>query len=82
MLAFIVRTLYLRNVPDPVARRLEVMASSEGLSVSALAVRELTRLARIAENGALLEALPDHPVCTEDVLADLRDLRRERSEAR
>ena len=76
------RTLYLRNVPEPVAQRLEAMASSEGLSLSALAVRELSRLARIADNAALLEALPDQPVPRDEILADLQELRREQSQAR
>ena len=71
------RTLYLRNVPDPVAQRLELLASREGLSLSALAVRELSRLAAVADNAALLNALPDQPVETADVLAELRALRRE-----
>jgi plasmid stability protein len=48
------RTLYLRNVPDEVGERLERMAAREGLSVSALAVRELSVASRRADNPALL----------------------------
>jgi len=35
------RVLYLRNVPDEVAEKLERLAAREGLSVSAFAVPEL-----------------------------------------
>jgi hypothetical protein len=52
------RTLYLRNVPDHVADRLERMAAHAGLSLSAFAVRELGEVARRADNEALLQSLP------------------------
>jgi hypothetical protein len=53
------RTLYLRNVPDEVVERLERLAHGEGVSVNALAVRELAIVSRRADNPALLGALPD-----------------------
>lgn len=65
------KTLYLRNVPDEVGARLEVLAGRAGMSVSAFVVRELTELSRRADNPALLGDLPDLPVELEDVLADL-----------
>jgi hypothetical protein len=66
-----VKTLYLRNVPDHVAERLQRLASHEGLSVSAFAVRELGEIARRADNPALLGELPDFGVPAEEVVADL-----------
>ena len=52
------RTIYLRNVPDDVAARLERMAKRAGMSLSAFTVRELAEVARGADNEALLQALP------------------------
>jgi antitoxin FitA len=65
------RTLYLRNVPDDVSERLAILASREGLSVSAFAVRELTESARRADNASLLGELPDLDVPAEELIADL-----------
>ena len=53
------RTLYLRNVPDDVLERLERMAARDAMSVSALALRELTEASRRADNPRLLGLLPD-----------------------
>lgn len=64
-------TLYLRNVPAEVTDRLTRLAERAGMSVSAFAVRELTALARRADNPTLLGDLPDLGVAAEDVLADL-----------
>ncbi len=64
-------TLYLRNVPDEVSERLAELASREGLSVSAFAVRELFEVARRADNPALLGELPDLGVPATDVVADV-----------
>ncbi|MHB8467933.1 MAG: FitA-like ribbon-helix-helix domain-containing protein, partial [Acidimicrobiales bacterium] len=44
-------TVYLRNVPDEVAGRLEILARQEGMSVNAFAVRELTEAAKRATNA-------------------------------
>jgi plasmid stability protein len=70
------RTLYLRNVPDEVVRRLERLAARDGTSVAAVAVRELAEVSRRADNPALLGALPDLGV---DVEAIVHDLEAERS---
>ncbi len=65
------RTIYLRNVPDEVAERLERLADAEGVSVNALAVRELALISRRADNPALLGALPDLQVDTGALVRDL-----------
>ena len=65
------KTLYLRNVPDEVTDRLERLASREGLSVSALAVRELAEAAKRADNAALLTGLGDSAVTAEEVVRDI-----------
>lgn len=72
------KTLYLRNVPDDVGRRLEALAGREGLSVSAFAVRELSEIARRADNPALLGALEDLGVSADDVVADVDEARTRR----
>jgi plasmid stability protein len=64
-------TLYIRNVPDGVSERLATLAAREGLSVSALVLRELADTARRADNPALLGELPDLDVCAADVVGDL-----------
>lgn len=69
------KTLYLRNVPDETADRLERLAAREGLSVSAFAVRVLAEAAHRADNPALLGDLPDLGVTAEDVVADLEAAR-------
>ncbi len=69
------KTLYLRNVPDETADRLERLAAREGLSVRAFAVRVLAEAARRADNPALLGDLPDLGVTAEDVVADLEAAR-------
>lgn len=66
-----VRTLYLRNVPEDVVRRLELLAAADGMSVAAVAVRELAEASRRADNAALLGSLPDLRVDTATVLDDL-----------
>lgn len=65
------RTLYLRNVPDDVAARLERLAAREGLSLSAFAARELAIVARRADNSALLADLPDLSVDAERIVSDI-----------
>ncbi len=66
------KTLYLRNVPDEVHRRLEALAAREGMSVSSFAVRELSQAARRGDNLALLAGLPDLGVSVEDIVADVQ----------
>ncbi|GAB3560689.1 antitoxin [Spelaeicoccus albus] len=53
------KTLYLRNVPDAVLRRLRKLADRDGTSVSALAVRELSDVSRRADNPEMMAELPD-----------------------
>lgn len=65
------KTLYLRNVPTEVTDRLERLAMREGLSVSALAVRELGEAAKRADNAALLDGLGDLAVTAEEVVFDI-----------
>lgn len=65
------RTLYLRNVPDEVAERLERLASGAGLSLNSFAVRELAQVARRADNAALLADLADLGVGPEVLVDDL-----------
>jgi hypothetical protein len=72
------KTLYLRNVPDDVAERLEDLARREGMSVSALAVRELAIVSRRADNAALLRDLPHHDLAVGAVVAELDRARAER----
>lgn len=72
------RTLYLRNVSDEAAERLERLAAREGMSLSAFAVRELSILSRRADNPALLADLPDLGVEASAVVDDLEVGRSER----
>ena len=64
-------TLYLRNVPADVSRRLAALAAREGVSVSSFALRELAQSARRADNPALLGDLPDLGVSAADIVAGL-----------
>jgi plasmid stability protein len=66
-----VRTLYIRNVPDAVASRLEELAARAGVSLNALAVRELTAVARRSDNAARLATLPDTGASGADIVDDL-----------
>lgn len=65
------KTLHLRNVPDDVVERLSRLAAGAGMSVSALAVRELAELSRRADNQALLAALPDCGLDASEILGAL-----------
>lgn len=65
------RTLYLRNVPDDVVRRLERLAARDGTSVGAVAVRELADVSRRADNPILLGTLPDLNVDVAEIVDDL-----------
>lgn len=70
------KTLYLRNVPDDVVRRLQRLADLDATSVGAVAVRELSEVSRRADNPALLGALPNLDI---DVTTVVDDLDRERA---
>lgn len=72
------RTLYLRNVPDEVVQRLERMAQYEGISVNAVAIRELAEASRRIDNAALLESLPQHEITIAQILENLDQSRSER----
>ena len=79
LLAFCdMRTLYLRNVPDVVADRLERLAKREGMSVSSFVVRELDQLSRRADNAALLGELPELDVDADTIVSDIAEGRNDR----
>ncbi len=67
------RTLFIRNVPDEAAERLEALASREGISLNALAVRELSSAARRTKNEPRLATLPVVDRVSEDVVRGLRE---------
>ena len=69
------KTLYLRNVPEDVVRRLQRLADHDGTSVGAVAVRELSDVSRRADNPDLVGGLPDLGV---DALAIVEDIERDR----
>ncbi|MYH55792.1 MAG: antitoxin [Acidimicrobiia bacterium] len=69
---------HLRNVPEEVVKRLKTLADREGMSVSALAVRELTRFTRRVDNRPSLADLPDLNVKASDIVNDLNQGRSER----
>jgi plasmid stability protein len=70
-----VRTLYIRNVPELVATRLEALAASEGVSVNALVVRELTEATGRSFNADVLACLPDLELDIDTIVADIRSAR-------
>ena len=72
------RTLYLRNVPDVVVHRLERLAANDGMSVSAVAVRELAEASLRVDNPTLLGRLPDLGVDVASIVAGLEAERSER----
>lgn len=53
------KTLYLRNVPEDVVRRLQQLADRDGTSLGAVAVRELSDVSRRADNPSLMAQLAD-----------------------
>jgi hypothetical protein len=72
------RTLYLRNVPDEVVDRLERMAKRQGISLNAVAIRELAEASRVVDNAALLESLPHRDITMAQILENLDESRSER----
>jgi hypothetical protein len=72
------KTLYLRNVPDDVAARLERLAERDNMSVSAVAVRELSEASRRVDAPALLGDLPDLGIDVEGLISVIDAERAER----
>lgn len=79
MLAFCnMKTLYLRNVPEDVVRRLQQLADRDGTSLGAVAVRELSDVSRRADNPALMAQLADLDVAVCEILGGLEQERASR----
>ena len=72
------KTLYLRNVPDEVVGRLERLAKLQGISVNAVAIRELAEASRRIDNVALLGSLPHREITMAQILENLDQSRSER----
>ncbi len=72
------KTLYLRNVPEDVVRRLQQLADRDGTSVGAVAVRELSDVSRRADNPALVGELPDLGVDVPSIVEDIKQERENR----
>jgi hypothetical protein len=70
-----VRTIYLRNVPDDVAEKLERLARRAGMSLNAYSVRELAELSRRADNPELFDGLPSLDVDVDDIVDALDEAR-------
>ena len=70
--------LYLRHVPDEVLDRLQRLAARDGVSVEALAVRELADVSRRVDHVSVLGVLPDLDVAPADLLNDLDEARSHR----
>ena len=66
------RTLYLRNVPDEVARALEELARRESMSLSSVAVRELKAAVAFRANAEILNDGPRPDLDLEDVVRAVR----------
>jgi hypothetical protein len=66
------RTLYLRNVPDDVAEALEELARRESMSVSSLAVRELTAAVAFRANAEALRRGPGLELELEEIVDAVR----------
>jgi hypothetical protein len=64
-------SLYLRDVPDEVVRRLERLSVRDGVPVEVVALRELAEASRRADNPLLLGSLPDLGVSTAAIVRDL-----------
>jgi hypothetical protein len=71
-----VRTLYLRNVPDDVVARLERLARTANMSLTAVAIRELDAASRRVDNADLLATLPDLRIPAEEIVEHVHADRR------
>lgn len=72
------RTIYIRNIPDDVAERLEAMAKDRRMSLSALAAETLVQASNRADNARLLAGLPSFRIDTAVIVDDLDRSRRDR----
>lgn len=70
------RSLEIRNVPDDLIERLELLARASNTSVEAVAIRELEMATRRADNAALLATLPDRSLPTDDIVQHVHASRR------
>lgn len=70
------RTLHLRNVPDDVMDRLERLARTTKMSVTAVAIRELDSATRRVDNAALVATLPDLNISADSIVESVRAQRR------
>ncbi|SEB02188.1 MULTISPECIES: hypothetical protein [unclassified Mycobacterium] len=70
------RSLEIRNVPDDLMERLELLARASNTSVEAVAIRELEMATRRADNAAVLATLPDLSIPTDDVVQQVHASRR------
>ncbi len=69
------KTLYLRNVPEDVVRRLQQLADRDGTSLGAVAVRELSDVSRRADNLSLMAQLADLDVDVSEIVESLEQER-------
>jgi hypothetical protein len=72
------KTLYLRNVPDELVDDLQALAERDGMSVNALAVRELHDASRRVRNRRLLDGFEVVRLDWNDLVVGLDDERRNR----
>lgn len=71
-------TLFLRNVPDEVIRRLRRIAEGESMTVAAVAIRDLAGSTRRVDRAEQLAGLPHLDVPMSDIRAAVHDARAER----
>ena len=74
------KMIQIRNVPDEVHKTLKVRAAAEGISLSDYIKRDLEELAKqasIEEVFARAHARGNSGIATEEIVADLRELRGE-----
>jgi antitoxin FitA len=74
-----VKTIQIRNVPDPVHARLRQRALAAGMSLSDYALAELALVARRGSNAEVLmrAASRDTPVTPDDIVDAVRGARPE-----
>ena len=72
------RTIYIRNIPDDVAERLEAIAKDRRMSLSALAAETLVAASNRADNARLLAGLSSFRIDTAAIADDIDRARRDR----